>query len=160
MKAFALLVLFALLSSSLCVEGKVCKSKNKIIHKQLKKTSKSKGTRCPAAGIQGNSLNGLPNTKLDSFVLNSGGLSEAIYGDDASSGPPPYFGFGRAAQNQGGTPIYRGGLNTSRYHENYYFYRYDLKIEPSFWNDWRPLEGDFDYTLRKHHYRDEYDVAE
>ena len=159
MKALALLVLFALLSSPLSVEAKICKSKNKLSHKPLKKTSKSKGTRCPVTGIQGNSLNGLPNTKLDNFVLNSGGLNEAIYGDEGSSGPPPYFGFGQAAQNQGGTPIYRGGLNTGRYHENYYLNRYDLRIGPSFWNDWRPLTGDFYYTLPKS-ISEDHDVAE
>jgi len=58
----------------------------------------------------GGGRNGLPNTRLDSFVLNAGGLSEAIYGDEGSSGPPPYFGFGQQHRIQSG--IYSQGLST------------------------------------------------
>lgn len=83
----------------------------------------------------------MPNTRLDSFILNSGGLSEAIYGDEGSSGPPPYLGFGK--QNRTESGIYIRGLNT----ENSRQYIYDAK--PSFWCDWKPLTGDFDYTLRR-----------
>jgi hypothetical protein len=58
----------------------------------------------------GGGRNGLPNTRLDSFVLNSGGLSEAIYGDEGSSGPPPYFGM--SFQHTIGAGIYQRGLST------------------------------------------------
>ncbi len=58
----------------------------------------------------GGGRNGLPNTRLDSFVLNSGGLGEAIYGDEGTAGPPPYFGFGM--QHRIGTGITSRGLST------------------------------------------------
>lgn len=58
----------------------------------------------------GGGRNGLPNTRLDSFVLNSGGMGEAIYGDEGTSGPPPYFGFGYG--HRIGTGIYSRGLST------------------------------------------------
>lgn len=40
--------------------------------------------------------NGLPNTTLDSFVLNAQGSKEQIYGDEGADGIPPYFEFTKA----------------------------------------------------------------
>jgi hypothetical protein len=44
------------------------------------------------AGIYGN-FNGLPPTRLDSFVKSAGGLAEQIYGDEGINGPPKINGF-------------------------------------------------------------------
>ncbi len=44
------------------------------------------------AGVYGG-FNGLPPTRLDSFVKNAGGLAEAIYGDEGINGPPKINGF-------------------------------------------------------------------
>lgn len=175
MKAFALLIAFAFLSSPLPLTAKEqtkshkekkqitkCTQKNhsnKMLEKQHTRLREPRFGNLTPTVPGGDSRNGLPNTRLDSFVLNSGGLSEAIYGDVGTSGPPPYFGFSQAVQNQSGIPLYKNGLNTGPFHENY-FNRYDLRIRPSFWNDWKPLEGDFDCTPRKHYYRDGYDTAE
>ncbi len=40
--------------------------------------------------------NGLPNTSLDSFVLNAGGSANQIYGDEGANGLPPFFEFTKA----------------------------------------------------------------
>ncbi|MDX2106291.1 MAG: hypothetical protein SFY67_07805 [Candidatus Melainabacteria bacterium] len=175
MKALALLVSFALLSSPLPLTAKEqikshkekkqitkCTQKNpskQMAVKQQTRLHEARFGNLTPAVPGGGGRNGLPNIRLDSFVLNSGGLSKVIYGNEGTSGPPPYFGFSQAAQNQSGIPLYKNGLNTAPFHENY-FNRYDLRIGPSFWSDWKPLEGDFDCTLWKHYYRDKYDVAE
>src|SRR5258706_1817199 len=39
--------------------------------------------------------NGLPPTRLDSFVKEAGGLAFQSYGDEGTSGPPPIEGFNR-----------------------------------------------------------------
>jgi hypothetical protein len=39
--------------------------------------------------------NGLPPTRLDSFVRNAGGQAEHIYGDEGFIFWPPEYGFGR-----------------------------------------------------------------
>ena len=36
---------------------------------------------------------GLPQTSLDSFVVNAGGNADAIYGDEGTDDIPPFFGF-------------------------------------------------------------------
>lgn len=48
--------------------------------------------RAQAGGVA-RDRRGLPPTSLDSFVLNAGGMSEMIYGDEGAGGLPPYFGF-------------------------------------------------------------------
>lgn len=108
--------------------------------KQRKRLHQAGFGKLEPKNYQANDRNGLPNLKLDSFVLNSGGLSEAIYGDEGSSGPPPFFGFGQQHRIQSG--VYIRGLST----ENPRQYIYDAA--PSFWSDWRLQTGDFDYNLR------------
>lgn len=115
--------------------------------KQRKRIQQAGFDKLEPANFQANRKNGLPNTRLDSFVLNSGSLSEAIYGDEGSSGPPPYFGFGPQHRIQSG--IYIRGLST----ENSRQYIYDAA--PSLWSDWRLQTGDFDYTLRHRIERDQ-----
>lgn len=56
--------------------------------------------------------NGLPVTRLDSFVLNAGGAAEMIYGDEGSDGPPPYFEFTAAHRIQRGIQGNSAGLTT------------------------------------------------
>lgn len=57
--------------------------------------------------------NGLPPTSLDSFVLNAGGSAEQIYGDEGTSGPPPYFEFTMGHRIQTGITGQRAaGLTT------------------------------------------------
>lgn len=57
--------------------------------------------------------NGLPNTTLDSFVLNAGGSAEHIYGDEGADGIPPYFEFTKAHRiNTGITGQRDTGLTT------------------------------------------------
>jgi len=57
--------------------------------------------------------NGLPQTSLDSFVLNAGGAAEMIYGDEGSSGPPPYNEFTKGHRIQTGIQGARAaGLTT------------------------------------------------
>ncbi|MDZ4833630.1 MAG: hypothetical protein SGJ27_07600 [Candidatus Melainabacteria bacterium] len=57
--------------------------------------------------------NGLPNTSLDSFVLNAGGHAEHIYGDEGADGIPPYFEFTKAHRiNTGITGTRDTGLTT------------------------------------------------
>ena len=77
----------------------------------------------------GGGRNGPPNTRLDSFVLNAGGLSEAIYGDEGSSGPPPYFGFSQV--HRIGTGIYNRGLSTGH-----------ASVMPSAWGH----DGEFNHS--------------
>ncbi len=143
MKDFSILLSIAFISLSLPAEAKEISESHKLHSKKsvhpMQKNAPKKHTK-EVASIKAKQRNGLPNTRLDSFILNSGGLSEAIYGDEGSSGPPPYLGFGK--QNRTESGIYIRGLNT----ENSRQYIYDAK--PSFWSDWKPLTGDFDYTLR------------
>lgn len=73
--------------------------------------------------------NSLPDTRLDSFVLNSGGLGEAIYGTDRNSEPPPYFGFVERSRIDHG--IINRGLSTQ--HAEYR----QMDIPPCFWTDWK-----------------------
>lgn len=57
--------------------------------------------------------NGLPVTSLDSFVLNAGGAAELIYGDEGTTGPPPYDEFTSAHRIQTGIQGARAsGLTT------------------------------------------------
>ncbi len=42
----------------------------------------------------GGGRNNLPDTRLDSFVLNSGGRGELVFGGEGDSGPPPFSGYG------------------------------------------------------------------
>ncbi len=56
--------------------------------------------RVPQAGLGGlapifggGGRNGLPNTSMDSFVLNAGGSADQIYGDEGTDGPPPFSEF-------------------------------------------------------------------
>lgn len=53
----------------------------------------STGTQNLAPKFGPRGRNGLPQTSLDSFVLNAGGMAEQIYGDEGASGLPPYEGF-------------------------------------------------------------------
>jgi len=55
----------------------------------------------------------LPPTNLDSFVYQAGGAAEAIYGDEGTSGPPPYSGFGQGHRIAAGITGQRNaGLTT------------------------------------------------
>jgi hypothetical protein len=56
----------------------------------------------------GGGRNGLPRTELSGFVR--GGNAEAIYGDEGSDGPPPYFEFTAAHRIERG--IRSNGLTT------------------------------------------------
>lgn len=68
--------------------------------------------RTQAGGVPG-ARRGLPPTSLDSFVLNAGGMSEQIYGDEGSDGLPPYFGFDQGHRIQAGIMGQRAeGLTT------------------------------------------------
>lgn len=49
------------------------------------------GRLTPRLGPVG--FNGLPPTRLDSFVLNAGASADLIYGDEGTDGPPPYSEF-------------------------------------------------------------------
>lgn len=53
---------------------------------------------------------GLPSTTLDSLVADAGGSAEAIYGDEGTDGPPPYFSFTPDHYIINGLP---GGLTTN-----------------------------------------------
>lgn len=100
----------------------------------LKKKSSTKIKHLKVSAPKSSSI--LPNTKLDSFVLNSGGLAQAIYGDEDHSGPPPVFGFGRNTGSVRGI-IYSGGFDGEL---RYYFPKYT---------------GDFDFTLQRSIWPDE-----
>lgn len=52
----------------------------------------------------------LPPTRLDSFVRNSGGMAELIYGDEGTTTIPPFFGFSEAHRLERG--MYSPGLTT------------------------------------------------
>jgi hypothetical protein len=56
--------------------------------------------------------NGLPQTSLDSFVLNAGGAAEQIYGDEGTDGPPPYDEFTAGHRIQAGIQGNAAGLTT------------------------------------------------
>jgi hypothetical protein len=57
--------------------------------------------------------NGLPPTRMDSFVLNAGAASDQIYGDEGTYDIPPFFGFGYENRiNAGITGIRDKGLTT------------------------------------------------
>lgn len=53
---------------------------------------------------------GLPRTTLDSFVKNSGGSADQIYGDEGADGLPPFFGFDSGHRIERG--IQSGNLTT------------------------------------------------
>lgn len=94
----------------------------------LKKKSSTKIKHVKVSAPKSSSI--LPNTKLDSFVLNSGGLAQAIYGEEDHSGPPPYFGPGQNT-GLGRGILYSGGFDGEQ--------RYNAPLHT----------GDFDYTLQK-----------
>lgn len=52
----------------------------------------------------------LPPTSTDSFVLNSAGNADLIYGDEGYDGPPPFYGFDESHRIERG--IYNPGLTT------------------------------------------------
>lgn len=52
----------------------------------------------------------LPPTRLDSFVRNSAGAADLIYGDEGSVGIPPFFGFDQSHRIEFG--VHSGGLTT------------------------------------------------
>ncbi len=56
--------------------------------------------------------NGLPPTRLDSFVQEAGGLAFQIYGDEGTSGPPPINGFERVNRIDAGIQGNNAGLTT------------------------------------------------
>ncbi len=143
---FLLLVVFLFLTAPALADSKaVTKKVTKVVTKahldvhkkqeQLKQRIRLRqtgfGDLTPITTPGGGGRNGLPNTRLDSFVLNSGGLGEAIYGDDGTSGPPPYFGFGEQHLINGG--IYIHGLSTWHIRN---WGEFDL-LPPSFWSDWK-----------------------
>lgn len=55
---------------------------------------------------------GLPPTRLDSFVREAGGLAFQIYGDEGTSGPPPISGFNRVNRIDAGIQGNNAGLTT------------------------------------------------
>lgn len=52
----------------------------------------------------------LPPTSMESFVLNSAGSADLIYGDEGTDGPPPFEGFDESHRINSG--IYTPGLTT------------------------------------------------
>jgi len=52
----------------------------------------------------------LPPTSTDSFVRNSAGNADLIYGDEGYDGPPPFYGFDESHRIERG--IYNPGLTT------------------------------------------------
>jgi hypothetical protein len=57
--------------------------------------------------------NGLPPTRMDSFVANAGASADLIYGDEGTDTYPPYFGFTYEHRiNAGITGIRDAGLTT------------------------------------------------
>lgn len=56
--------------------------------------------------------NGLPPTRLDSFVKEAGGLAFQIYGDEGTTGPPPISGFNRVNRIDSGIQGNSAGLTT------------------------------------------------
>ncbi|MBI2809911.1 MAG: hypothetical protein HYX67_03655 [Candidatus Melainabacteria bacterium] len=52
----------------------------------------------------------LPPTSMESFVLNSAGAADLIYGDEGTDGPPPFEGFDESHRIN--TGIYTPGLTT------------------------------------------------